>query len=291
MLHSQKMVMVSIRKLICRVAALAAAAAVAWGTPPPPAQAQDDIVVFAAASLKDALDAINAEWLKETGKKATISYAASSALAKQIEQDAPAQIFISADLDWMDYVEQKKLIKPESRVNLLGNRIVLIARKDKAQPVEIRQGFDLAKLIGRGHLALANVDSVPAGKYAKAAFEKLNVWSSLADRIAPSADVRAALLRVSRGQAPVGIVYQTDADSDQNVRIIGIFPDNTHPPIIYPAALTTKASNPDAAAFHAYLRSVKATAVFEAQGFTVLNQSTHGQLGSHTNGPGPMPDR
>ena len=186
------MVIVSRRKLICRAAALAAAAAVAWGTPPPPAQAQGDIVVFAAASLKDALDAINAEWQKETGKKATISYAASSVLAKQIEQDAPAQIFISADLDWMDYVEQKKLIKPESRVNLLGNRIVLIARKDKAQPVEIRQGFDLAKLIGGGYLALANVDSVPAGKYAKAALEKLNVWSSVADKVAQSADVRAA---------------------------------------------------------------------------------------------------
>src|SRR5262249_10165764 len=246
------MVMVSRRKLICRVAALAAAAAVAWGTPPPPAQAQDDIVVFAAASLKDALDAINAEWQKETGKKATISYAASSALAKQIEQDLPAQIFISADLDWMDYVEQKKLIKPESRVNLLGNRLVLIARKDNAQPVEIRQGFDLAKLIGDGHLALANVNSVPAGKYAKAALEKLNVWSSVADKIAQSADVRAALLRVSRGQTPVGIVYQTDATADQNVSIIGIFPDNTYPPIIYPVALTNKAG-PDAAAFLAYV--------------------------------------
>src|SRR5215510_8864369 len=266
----QKMVMVSRRKLICRVAALAAAAAVAWGTPPPPAQAQDDIVVFAAASLKDALDAINAEWQKETGKTATISYAASSALAKQIEQDLPAQIFISADLDWMDYVEQKRLIKPESRVNLLGNRLVLIARKDNAQPIEIRQGFELAKLIGGGYLALANVDSVPAGIYAKAALEKLNVWSSVADRIAQSADVRAALLRVSRGQAPVGIVYQTDADTDQNVKIIGIFPDNTHPPIIYPMALTTKANNPDAAAFHAYLRGAKATAEFEALGFTVL---------------------
>ena len=266
----QKMVMVSRRKLICRVAALAAAAAVAWGTPPPPAQAQDDIVVFAAASLKDALDAINAEWQKETGKTATISYAASSALAKQIEQDLPAQIFISADLDWMDYVEQKRLIKPESRVNLLGNRLVLIARKDNAQPIEIRQGFELAKLIGGGYLALANVDSVPAGIYAKAALEKLDVWSSVADRIAQSADVRAALLRVSRGQAPVGIVYQTDADTDQNVKIIGMFPDNTHPPIIYPMALTTKAGNPEAAAFHAYLRGAKATAEFEALGFTVL---------------------
>src|SRR5262245_36585020 len=196
------MVMVSRRKLIWRVAALAAAAAVAWGTPQP-VQAQSDIVVFAAASLKDALDAINVEWQNETGKKATISYAASSALAKQIEQGAPAHIFISADLEWMDYVEKRKLIKPESRVNLLGNRIVLIARMDQAQPVEITQGVDLAKLMGGGHLALANVDSVPAGKYAKAALEKLNVWSSVADKVAQSADVRAALLRVSRGQTPV----------------------------------------------------------------------------------------
>jgi len=274
MLQSPNMAMVSRRKFICSVAALAAVAAAPWGTLPPPAQAQGDIVVFAAASLKDALDAINADWQKETGKKATISYAASSVLAKQIEQDAPAQIFIPADLEWMDYVEQKKLIKPESRVNLLGNRIVLIAREDKAAPVEIRQGFDLAKLIGGGHLALANVDSVPAGKYAKAALEKLNVWSSVADKLAQSADVRAALLRVSRGQAPVGIVYQTDAATDQNVTIIGTFPENTHPPIIYPIALTTKASNPDAVAFHAYLRGAKATAEFEALGFTVLNQSS-----------------
>ena len=266
--------MVSRRKLICGAAALAVAAAMAWGTPPsPPAQAQGDVVVFAAASLKDALDAINAEWQKETGKKVTIFYAASSVLAKQIEQDAPAQIFISADLDWMNYVEQKKLIKPESRVNLLGNRIVLIARKDKAQPVEIRPGFDLAKLIGRGYLALAEVDSVPAGRYAKTALEKLNVWSSVSDKVAQSADVRAALLRVSRGQTPVGIVYQTDAATDQNVKIIGMFPDNTHPPIVYPVALTTKASDPDAAAFHAYLGGVKAKARFEAQGFTVLNPS------------------
>jgi molybdate transport system substrate-binding protein len=203
----------------------------------------------------------------------TISYAASSVLAKQIEQDAPAQIFISADLDWMDYVERKKLIKPESRVNLLGNRIVLIARKDKAQPIEIRHGFDLAKLLGRGYLAVANVNSVPAGKYAKAALEKLGVWPSVANELAQSADVRAALLRVSRGQAPVGIVYQTDAAADQNVTIIGTFPDNTHPPIVYPIALTTKASNP-AAAFYAYLRGAKATARFEALGFVVLNRSS-----------------
>ncbi len=182
----------------------------------------------------------------------------------------------------MDYLKQKKLIKPESRVNLLGNRIVLIARKDKAQPVEIRQGFDLAKRVGGGHLAVTNVDSVPAGKYAKAALEKLDVWSSVADKLAQSADVRGALLRVSRGQVPVGIVYQTDAASDQNVKVIGIFPDNTYPPIIYPMALTTKASNPDAAAFHAYLRGTKATAAFEALGFTVTPTRWH------TDGHGPV---
>src|SRR5262244_1528345 len=265
--------MISRREWLGRIAGVGAAALLAWGPPQTSARAQGgDLVVFAAASLKDALDAINAEWQKETGKKATISYAASSALAKQIEQDAPAQIFISADLDWMDYVEQKKLIKPESRVNLLGNRIVLIARRDKAQAIEIKKGFDLAKLLGRGYLALANVDSVPAGKYAKAALEKLDVWPSVADKLAQSADVRAALLRVSRGQAPVGIVYQTDAAVDQNVTIIGTFPHNTHPPIVYPIALTTKASNPDAAAFYAYLRGAKARAGFEALGFTVLNQ-------------------
>jgi molybdate transport system substrate-binding protein len=248
---------------------------VAWGTLQASAQAQgDDIVVFAAASLTNALDAINAEWQKETGKKATIIYAASSVLAKQIEQDAQAQIFISADLYWIDYLEQRKLIKPESRVNLLGNRIVLIARKDIAQPIEIRQGFDLAKLVGRGYLAVANVDSVPAGKYAKAALEKLGVWQSVAGKLAQSADVRAALLRVSRGQTPVGIVYQTDAATNQNVTIIGTFPDNTHPPIVYPIALTTKASNPHATAFYAYLRGAKATAEFKALGFVVLNQSS-----------------
>jgi molybdate transport system substrate-binding protein len=183
-------------------------------------------------------------------------------------------LFISADLDWMDYLEQKGLIKSESRVNLLGNRIVLIARKDKAQPIEINQGFDLAKLLGHGNLAVADVDSVPAGKYAKAALEKLGVWASVTDKLVQSPDVRAALLRVSRGQALMGIVYQTDAAVDQNVSIMGTFPDNAHPPIIYPIALTAKAMNPNAVAFHAYLRGAKAAAAFKALGFTVLNPSS-----------------
>jgi molybdate transport system substrate-binding protein len=260
-------------RLIARIAALAAAAAAAWPAQTLAQSQGGPVKVFAAASLKQALDVINAEWQKETGKKATISYAASSVLAEQIEDGAPAQVFISADLDWMDYLEQRKLIKPESRTNLLGNHLVLIARKDKARPIEIKQGFDLAKVIGRGRLAVGEVASVPAGRYAKAALEKLQVWSSVADKLAQSTDVHAAVLRVSRGQARAGIVYQTDAASDQNVKIMGTFPYDSHPPIIYPVALTTKASSPHAEAFHTYLRGVKARAEFEAVGFIVLNSS------------------
>ena len=232
----------------------------------------NDAVVFAAASLKNALDAVAAEWQKATGKKVTISYGASPALAKQIEQDAPAQIFVSADLDWMDYIAKKQLIRPESRVNLLGNRIVLIAPKDKAQAIAIKPGFDLAKVLGDGRLAMANVDAVPAGKYGKAALEKLGVWARVTAKLAQTENVRAALLLVSRGEAAAGIVYQTDAASDPSVTIIGTFPEDTHPPIIYPAALTAKAAGPDAATFLSYLRGPQAKSLFEAQGFTFLNQ-------------------
>jgi molybdate transport system substrate-binding protein len=257
--------------------AAAVALPIGWGMPqPPPAQAQTQasgsghLIVFAAASLKNALDAINAQWQKETGKSARISYAASSALARQMEQGAPAQMLISADLDWMDYVEKKGLIRPDTRSNLLGNRIVLIAPKDKAAPIAIKPGFDLAKVLGDGRLAMANVASVPAGKYGKAALEKLGAWTSVSGRLAQAENVRAALLLVSRGEAPAGIVYQTDAASDPGVAIVGTFPEDTHPPIIYPIALTAGAG-PDAAAFLAYIRSGKAKPLFEAQGFTVLN--------------------
>lgn len=239
---------------------------------PSPARAQGtDLVVFAAASLKNALDSIASQWRKETGKTAKISYAASSALAKQIEQGAPAQMFISADVPWMDYVEQKGLIKKDTRSNLLGNRIVLIAPKDNAPAVEIKSGFDLAGLLGGGRLAVANVEAVPAGRYGKAALEKLGVWPSVSGKLAQAENVRAALLLVSRGEAQLGIVYQTDAAADPGVRIVGAFPENTHPPIIYPVALTTNATHPDAAALLAYIRSPKAKTLFEAQGFTVLN--------------------
>jgi molybdate transport system substrate-binding protein len=266
--------MLSIKRWFRRpLAVAAAAAAVAWAAVQP-ATAQkaqaDDLVIFAAASLKNALDAANARWQKDTGKLAKVSYAASSALAKQIEQGAPAQIFISADLDWMDYLAGKNLIRADTRSNFLGNRIVLVAPKDKAQPVEIKAGFDLAKVVGDGRLSMANVDSVPAGKYGKAALEKLGVWESVSGKIAQAENVRAALLLVSRGEAPAGIVYRTDAASDPSVAVIGTFPADAHPPIVYPIALTANAGHPDAAVFLTFLKSAKARPFFDAQGFTVL---------------------
>src|SRR5262245_26551575 len=179
-------------------------------------------------------------------------------------------MFISADLDWMDYVAQRNLIKPGTRSNLLGNRIVLIAPKDTNKSVEIKPGFDLAKILGDGRLAMANVASVPAGKYGKAALEKLGVWPSVSARIAQAENVRAALLFVSRGEVPAGIVYQTDAASDPRVMVAGTFPEHAHPPIIYPVALTAVASSGDADAFLAFIKSAKAKPLFEAQGFSVL---------------------
>ena len=242
----------------------------AMATAPALAQGRG-VVVFAAASLKNALDAVSAQWQAETGRKAVISYAASSALAKQIEQGAPAQMFISADHDWMDYLASKNLIKPETRSNLLGNRIVLVAPKDNALSVDIKPGLDFAAVLRDGRLAIANVESVPAGKYGKAALEKRGAWAKVSGRVAQAENVRAALLLVSRGEAPAGIVYQTDAAADPNVTIIGTFPENTHPPIIYPIALTSEATHPDAVAFLDFIKSAKARPLFEAQGFFVAH--------------------
>jgi len=259
------------RDMACGLAAvLIAAVGLVPLTNRPAAAQSSPVLIFAAASLKNALDDIAAQWSKETGKQTKISYAASSALAKQIEGAAPADIFISADLDWMDYVAQRKLIKPESRANLLGNRIVLVAGKDSKAAIKIEPGFGVRALLGDGRLAMANIDSVPAGKYGKAALEALGVWSSVQDRIAQAENVRAALLLVSRGEAPLGIVYQTDAVADPNVKIVGVFPENTHPAIVYPVAVLASSANPDAAAFAAYLRTPVAQPLFEKQGFTVL---------------------
>jgi molybdate transport system substrate-binding protein len=248
---------------------IAAGLASSAGAVPAVAQGKD-VVVFAAASLKNALDDIAGQWQRESGKKTVISYAASNTLIKQIEQGAPADIFISAELDWVDYGQQKGLIKPDSRFNLLGNRLVLIAPKDANVSVNIQPGLDLAALLKGGRLAMGNVDTVPAGKHGKAALEKLGSWDGVKDKIAQAENVRAALLLVARGEAPFGIVYQTDAAPSPTVKIMGTFPENTHPPIIYPIALTRESTNPDAQAFINHLRLPAARAAFERQGFTFL---------------------
>ena len=229
-----------------------------------------DLLVFAAASLKNALDDVNAEYQRQTGRKVVVSYAASPTLAKQIESAAPADVFISADLDWMDYLAQRKLIKPETRRNLLGNRIVLISPAGSRQDVKITHGFPLATLLGTGRLAMADPDSVPAGKYGKAALEQLGAWASVQGRLARAENVRAALALVSRGEAPFGVVYQTDAAADPKVQIVGHFPEDTHPPITYPIAAVTASSAPATAAYLEFLRSASARPLFERQGFAVL---------------------
>jgi molybdate transport system substrate-binding protein len=240
----------------------------AWGTA---AHAQGrDLLVFGAASLKNALDDADAQYQRDAGHKIVVSYGASSALAKQIEGGAPADIFISADLDWMDYVAERKLIKPETRFNLLGNKLVLVAPADSRINMTIGPNFKLAQALGNDRLAMAEPSAVPAGKYGKAALEALGVWSSVAGKIAPAQDVRATLLLVSRGEAPLGIVYQTDAAADKGVKIVGVFPESTHPPIIYPIAVTTISTNPGAAAYVAFLKSAAARPAFEKQGFVVL---------------------
>ncbi len=231
-----------------------------------------DVLVFAAASLKDALDDITAQYQRETGKHVRVSLAASSTLAKQIENGAPADIFISADLDWMDYLAKRNLIKPGTRRNLLGNKLVLIAAKDSSVQVKIQPGFPLAKMLAGGKLSMADVAAVPCGKYGKASLEKLGVWPSVAGQVVQAENVRAALALVARQEAPLGIVYQTDVAAEPNVRVVGFFPEETHPPIIYPIALVAESTNPDAAAFLAYLESAKAKPLFEKQGFTVLKQ-------------------
>ena len=240
-----------------------------------PAAAQDKVLtVFAAASLKNALDDVDAAYSAKSGVKVVVSYAASSALAKQLEQGAPADIFISADTDWMDYSTAKKTINEPSRVNLLGNKIVLIAPKDsKIAEVSIGHGFDLAKLAGDGKIATGDVAAVPVGKYAKAALEKLGAWQAAEPKFAMVESVRAALALVARGEAALGIVYETDAKVEPGVKIVGTFPANSHPAIIYPVAATASAKT-DVASYLAFLRSEAAKAIFEKYGFTYLIKPT-----------------
>jgi len=238
---------------------------------PQPLIAQEEITVFAAASLKNALDDTNAAFTKATGIKVTASYAASSALAKQIEQSAPADIFISADLQWMDYLAERKLIKPDTRVNLLGNKLVLIApAESKLGSVTIDQGFDIAKLAGDGRIAVADVKAVPAGLYAKAALEKLGAWAAAEPKLAQAENVRATLAFVARGETPVGIVYETDAKVEPKVKTIGTFPETSYPPVTYPVAATTETKKPGVSQYLNFLRTPSAKAIFEKYGFSFL---------------------
>jgi len=230
------------------------------------------VTVFAAASVKNALDDINAAFTKANGSKIVTSYAASSALMKQIEGGAPADVFVSADIDWMDYGEKRNLIKADSRVNLLGNRLVLIAPKEsKLGEVAIAPGLDLAKLAGDERIVTADVRAVPVGKYAKAALEHLGGWAQAERKLAMTENVRAALMLVARGEAALGIVYETDAKVEPNVRIVGVFPADSHPAIVYPAALTRDAK-PQAKAYLTFLRSPTAVTIFQRYGFTFLAQ-------------------
>ena len=228
-----------------------------------------DATVFAAASLKNALDDAAKLYQAKTGDKVVVSYAASSALAKQIEQGAPVDIFFAADLDWMDYLEQKSLIDTKSRHTLLGNTLVLIAPKDSTVSLTIEKNFPLLQALGAdGKLAMASVDSVPAGKYGKAALTSLGVWDAVSSRAAQAENVRAALEFVAKGEAPLGIVYGTDAKAEPAVRVVGTFPEDSHPKILYSVALTASAK-PEARKFLDFLLSSEAAPSFEAQGFSI----------------------
>jgi len=253
----------------------ALAASFVFCAAPVAAQAQQNaqdksILVFAAASMKNALDDVDAAFAKQTGIAVVASYDASSALMKQIEQGAPADVFISADLKWMDYGSQRKLIDDSTRVNLLGNTLVLIAGKDsKLTNMTISPSLDLAGLAGEGRIVTGDVRAVPVGIYARAALEKLGLWIAVEPKLAMVGNVRAALVLVARGEAPLGIVYATDAKVEPAVKVIGIFPEDTHEPIVYPAA-ATRTAKAAAAPYLAFLRSSAAQAIFERYGFSVL---------------------
>jgi len=268
-------------KLFSRIVLAAALISAPLATPafaqdakPIAATSAKTLTAFAAASMKNALDDVNNAYAAKSGNKITASYAASSALAKQLEQGAPADVFVSADTDWMDYAIGKKTINESTRVNLLGNSIVLIAPKDsKITHVDIKQGFDLAKLAGDGKIATGDVKAVPVGKYAKAALEKLGAWKAAEPKFAMAESVRAAMALVSRGEAVLGIVYSTDAKVDPGVKIVGTFPADSHPAIIYPVAATSTAKD-GTSDYLSFLKSSAAKATFEKYGFSYLIKPT-----------------
>ncbi len=234
-----------------------------------PARAAD-LTVFAAASLKTALDQVAADWQGQTGQRVVVSYAGSSALAKQIIAGAPADIFIPSSVEWMDAVDAAGLLRKASRVDLLGNRLVLVAHGAGAAPVTLDEDTDLAALLAGGKLAMAMVDAVPAGQYGREALTTLGLWDSVADSVAQAENVRVALQLVAWGEAPLGIVYASDAVAEPEVTVVATFPEASHRPIIFPAAVIDSSTVPEAAAFLTYLTLPDAQAVFTAQGFLPL---------------------
>jgi molybdate transport system substrate-binding protein len=248
---------------------LAAAVALGLGGA---ASAQDKgLTVFAAASLKNALDDVDGAFTKKTGVSVSASYAGSSTLARQIEQGAQADVFVSADVDWMDYVAKKNLVQTGTRRDLLTNRLALVAPKDSTVKLTIGRDMPLAQTLGSSKLVMANLD-VPAGRYGKAALTFLGVWPSVQDKVAFGENVRAALQFVSRGEAALGIVYDTDAMVDPNVRIVDLFPEDSHPKIVYPAAVIAGSKSPSAGPYVTFLSSAEAGAIFRKYGFKLLSR-------------------
>ena len=245
------------------------------GTAAPSAPAADatserPLLVFAAASLTDVLQDLAPAFEHASGRRLKFSFAASSVLARQVEAGAPADVFFGADTDWMDYLQARNLLQPATRVNLLGNRLVLIAPAGSAVQLRIEPGFALAAALGHdGRLSTGDPDSVPVGRYARSALTTLGVWNQVADRLVRADNVRTALMFVERGEAPLGIVYASDALGDPRVRVVDTFPAASHPPIVYPVALTATASA-GAARFIDFLRGAEARAAFKRYGFTLL---------------------
>jgi molybdate transport system substrate-binding protein len=229
-----------------------------------------EIRVLAAASLREAMDDQARRFEAASGDKVVVSYGASNALAKQIEAGSPADLFISADLDWMDYVDTRHLLAPGTRVDLLRNRLVLIAPAANPVRLDIAPGFALAQALDSGKLAMANPDSVPAGKYGKQSLVALGVWKSVEARVARAENVRAALVLVARGEAPLGIVYNTDAMAEPGIKVVGTLPASSHPPIVYPAAVLASSKSSAAVTLLAALQSPQARAVWEKYGFGVV---------------------
>jgi molybdate transport system substrate-binding protein len=232
------------------------------------ADGKSPVVVYAAASLTDAVTEIGAAFTRETGISVQASFAGSSALARQIEAGAPAEVFFPADQEWMDYLQQKRLVAPGSRRDIVGNRLVLVAPATSKADVKITTGPALLAAIGNARVATGDPDFVPVGKYAKAALTRLGAWDGLQARIVRAENVRSALAFVARGEAPFGIVYLTDARIDRNVKVLDTFPESTHSPITYPIALTPKAGA-DARRFLEYVSGKSASATFEKSGFSL----------------------